>query len=693
MKRIAWIGFVVLSGLLSCSTGNGPCDGTNCGADVRPGDATGDGAMDAPADAANAFVSLEITPAMATLVSTDGSMPTQLFRATGVRGDGSRVGVAAVFTLDTPRIGAMASDGTFTANGVAAGHVLIRAEATVAAGAVLHASADLTVRVERRLAAAGTDLPAAMAHFAGANVADPAREAHLLYPLDGALMPNNVGAPDVQWERGAAGDVYRVRLEKTTASVAAFVTHTGTGFRYDWPVDRGAWRTLSESDRAEPITLTVDRWESSSSQVVRGTPLHVQLTRGAIYGAVYYWDLENGRMERIHADTQARENLFPSPPASSTGDRCVACHTISRDGRYLAASLWLAPGATQLTLGVFDLTTDLTGNPTPTVFPLGAARMEFGTFDPAATRVMAAGIDGLLRIYDAHTGVAMAATELPTRRTIYPEWSPDGSLVALVAPLDGTNAAIFTSSDLVTMPATTLDSFGALTTLHHGGDLTSSREGGAADSHPTWSPDSRVLAFMHGVHSQSDSNIHGNIAPAGLYVVPRAGGAPTRLDRAAGGADQTTSYWPTFSPFVTPEPGESHTYYWLGFFSFRDYGNAQAGTRGTHRRQLWVTAIDANAPPGTDPSSVPYWIPGQDTATENLAAYWAPLACRTTGSDCSTSSECCSENCGPEPGMPTHFVCLPPTGACRGAGQTCGAASECCTGLECFANVCVAPPG
>jgi hypothetical protein len=63
---------------------------------------------------------------------------------------------------------------------------------------------------------------------------------------------------------------------------------------------------------------------------------------------------------------------------------------------------------------------------------------------------------------------------------------------------------------------------------------------------------------------------------------------------------------------------------WLVFYSLRDYGNALAGTKGTQRRQMWVTAIDkSKLGMGVDPSMVPYWLPDQDSATENMSAFWA----------------------------------------------------------------------
>ena len=72
-------------------------------------------------------------------------------------------------------------------------------------------------------------------------------------------------------------------------------------------------------------------------------------------------------------------------------------------------------------------------------------------------------------------------------------------------------------------------------------------------------------------------------------------------------------------------------FYWVVYFSRRDYGNAVAGTRGSGRRQLWVSAVTTNPQPGADPSSVPYWLPGQDVRSDNVSGFWAPQPCRPRG--------------------------------------------------------------
>ncbi len=232
------------------------------------------------------------------------------------------------------------------------------------------------------------------------------------------------------------------------------------------------------------------------------------------------------------------------------------------------------------------------------------------------------------------------------------------------------------------------DAFTARATpLHRGSELMGAAEGGAADSHPTWSPNSRWIAFGHGTNSRSGN---GRLDyPGALYFVSREGGSAVRLDRANGGPTGTQSYWPTFAPFTTTDPGAGGaSHVWLAFHSRRDYGNGLVGTRGTRRRRLWVTAIDTTPAAGSDPSSVPYWLPGQRAAEENMAAYRAPQACRDNGETCRSSAECCSGTCN------ASGRCEPPPPAmCRTEGRTCSGSADCCAGLTCVGNVCGVTPG
>ena len=129
-------------------------------------------------------------------------------------------------------------------------------------------------------------------------------------------------------------------------------------------------------------------------------------------------------------------------------------------------------------------------------------------------------------------------------------------------------------------------------------------------------PDSRWIAFGRGTNSRARNDAVGETYPGSLWLVSRQGGPSIELANANGGVAEGDSYVPSFSPF------QEGGYFWLAFYSTRDYGNRLAGTQGTGRRQIWITAVKDAPSAGEDPSSVPYWLPDQDVATDNMGAYW-----------------------------------------------------------------------
>jgi hypothetical protein len=234
-----------------------------------------------------------------------------------------------------------------------------------------------------------------------------------------------------------------------------------------------------------------------------------------------------------------------------------------------------------------------------------------------------------------------------------------------------------TRGDLYVVPVTAPDVLGTPRLLHSASALADSVPAGVTDSYPTWTPDSKKVAFAHGSGSRSQSQ------QAALYLLDADGSNVVRLSNASGGPTSADSFQPRFSPF------RAGGYFWLTFLSRRDYGNDQVGTRGTGFQQIWVVAIRENAVPGADPSEVAFWLPGQSTHSRNIAAYWAPRACRQSGDGCAVGSECCSGDC--RAGTGGASVCSPPPPErCRLEGETCGASSDCCPGkaLVCLRNVC-----
>lgn len=551
------------------------------------GDGDGDGDLD--------IVALTVEPVDPTVTSTNGSRPELAFTLRAELADGTTTAIdTAAWTFDATRVGAVgASDGRFVASGAAAGVGTITARIGDD-----EATTTVTVRVDDEHVGDGVP-PDHADRFD--NPTPGAGAANVLYPLDGAVMPTSLSPVQIQWEGGAYGDLYRITIEAGLARVVAYRFHNGVNFTYDWPVDGASWRRLQASAAGEPVRLVLDRYSMADGAAYSSIDVQMTLVEANLDGAIYYWDLARGKMLRITGD--GREDFMPTPPASpENGSRCVACHTVSNDGRYLAAEMWGGnkPGA------IFDLTADLSGDPAPTVVAPDRYNALFSTFSPDSTQLLI-NIETRFELRNARTGDVIPSTGLPQTGAAHPAWSPDGTLIAYAANTNGSWAVDYTSSDLAVLPASGT-SFGAPQILRPAE--------GMANSWPTFSPDSQWIAFGRGTNSRARRDDIGEVYPGTLFMVNRAGGAAVELGRADSGARD--SYLPNFSPFN--EGG----YYWLAFYSTRDYGNAQVGTRGTGRRQLWVTAVSNTPQAGTDPSSVPFWLPFQDTTSDNMSAFWAP---------------------------------------------------------------------
>lgn len=627
--------------------------------------------------------SIRVEPERATL-RAEGSEVTQRLTVFATQADGTERPVSgALFVLGAGPIGRMDGD-TFRSPGTTGGEVVV--SVTLAAGGeVFRANATLTVEVSRTVLGAGVSADVVERFEAADLDPDPSIVPDVVYPLAGAVMPLNVAAPAVQWTpfAASAGELVRVRLTRPHASLSTYVAATEP-FDHAVSLARDAWRTIAESDAGEPILVEVDRLLVRGGVEVRSgsAPLTFRTARGSLFGKVYFWDLNQGRTETIDPIAGTREATVPSPAPDGSGGRCVACHTVSRDGRWLYGRR--QDGAAMQ----FDLTTTLSGDPAPTRYAPALTRLLAGTFDPTGDLFvgMADGWTGPMVIIDATTGAERSVAGLPSSATSFPAWSPSGASIAYSGnasvhpdshPVDGD---VFTIERTSESPLT----FGAPRMLHEGAALSGAPEGGTCDTHPVWSPDDERLVFQHGPRAFSFVPGSAVIPPGALYAIDPDGTDLVRLDNFAGGPSGTSAYYPTFAPYVTNE-GDDHRYYWVAFYSRRDYGNERAGARGL--RQLWVGAVDADARDG-DPSFVPYWLPGQDRTVHNIAAYWAPEPCRPTGVGCSTSSECCSDICDPD-----ADVCAPPPETmCRRDGETCGSTEDCCGEAECVGNVCIGPP-
>ncbi len=610
-------------------------------------------------------VGLTLTPTSARLVSVDGSRPEQVFALEALWDDGSTsTPTTAVWRLDPITLGTVsATTSRFVANGRVGGQVTLIVEY---AGAT--ARAPITVALEQTVLVAGTST-VVPALFSGNTVTDPMREADIAYPLDGAVMPQNVAPAVVQWRRSAVGDAFRITLSKPNVQVLAYyAVASDPSFRRSWEVELAGWRRIAQSEPSAWADIRVDRWQAATGEVILGTPVRVRFAEAALLGSIYYWDIARGRIVRIDDGTGNRVEFMPTPQQN-----CIGCHAVSTSGRYMAGRL----GGGDNVGTVYDLTRDLSTNPPPTVFTMTptTARWFFATWNPADDRLLisqyeqGAAANRRLALQDPFTGeyVTPVSGSLPTGPVTHPAWAPDDSAIAYVGDTNawgGTN----TTGNLYLLPILGRDAFGTPVRVLTA-TTPSGTPRGAAASYPSWSPDAEWIAFAHGTGSRSDSH------QSALYIMRRSGSDLVRLDRACAGASTTDNFQPRFSPFV------QDGYFWMSFLSRRDYGNELAGTAGRRRQQIWVSAVKINPAPGEDPSEVAFWLPGQNTASQNISAYWAPRACLDVADPCAVDAECCTGECSPS------GLCEPPT-ACREPGQACTDNVQCCGALLCVGGTC-----
>jgi hypothetical protein len=630
-----------------------------------------------------ALVSIAIDPPSAILTSINGSKPEQPFKVIGTFTDGAMKPVDnATFVLDTLPLGSVGqTTGIFASNGIVGGQGSVTA--TVSDGkSSLSVKGSISVKIEATLF--GPGVPAdANTHFAGTLLMDPTRAANLVYPLDGALMPQNVYPADMQWLNGSAGDIFRIVLQKPNAMATAYVIHSGAGFKNDWLVDSQTWRSFAQTDPDASMTISVDRWISATGETIAADkPITTRFARAALTGSVYYWDIDATRIKRIDDGAGVATAFMPTPPSSpASGENCVGCHSVSASGRYMAGRLGGGDN-----IGVlFDLTQDLTVPPVPTLYPLNGAspRWWFSSWSPDDTRIVVSANEigpRTMLIYDPFTGTNVTVQGTLPTNTTHPAWSPDGKSIAYVANPNSWGGT-YTSGSIGVLPVLGPDMFGPGQVILAGTALQNDAPGGQANCYPTWTPDSKRLAFAHGTGTRSDWP---DGRQSALYIMNADGTAVVRLSTATGGPASTEDFQPRFSPF------DSGGYYWLSYLSRRDYGNNQAGTLGSHRQQIWVTAIKKDSLPGEDPSAVSYWLPGQATTSKNISAFWAPRACRVDGDSCAVNSECCGGDCRQDGNG--NFVCTPPPPeACRQLNETCTTSADCCDGRECVNKVCVDP--
>ena len=603
--------------------------------------------------------SLSIEPKTAMLVVDQTTPKTQVFVAKAVLDDGTTQVVPAKFSVAEPEPGSIdPATGVYTTSNAAGGLVHV----TAAFGGKT-ATADLTVKLQPVITdpTLPIDTPSLFDPSQATPVLNDPLAPEIVYPSSGTMFPTNVYRTLFQW-RDKGLSLFHLRFEGPYVDVSIYTdgahptcvfANTGAGC---WESTLTAWQWLAGTAAGGTVKVTIEAADPSTPGVFYvGTSVDIHFSKQPVPGAIYYWSTtQAGVMRASVADAAPKSFMTPNEVG-----KCVACHTLSRNGKRLAADVG---GENLWVVDVNDTT------PPPVVFNSynnKSIANAWSTFNPDATRVVSAK-GGVMKLIDGDTGAPIGggtgAIPLGGKFGTQPDWAPDGHRLVFAYGASNKDRGVQGSS---------------IARLDHAADAFSNlviirQSSGSSDTYgyPMFDPTSQWIVYMHATGA-SDKN-----AAAKLFIAKaEAGAAEVELTLAntivADGVVPTgiANNMPTWAP--SSDPGEVR---WIAFASKRDYGLvlANGSKYGDELQQLWVAAIDPAKLGNGDPSYPAFRLPFQLLNENNHRPFWAEDALATCdGGPC--------DDAGPGDAGPVD------AGPCAQLGEDCSA-NACCAGLFCAPN-------
>ncbi len=485
----------------------------------------------------------------------------------------------------------------------------------------------------------------------------------IVYPSNQTRFPRNIWRTLFQW-KAQGFTQFRLKLDGPVSKVTVYTdgkhaqcTKVGSAC---WEADEKAWGYIAGANAGQTVTWTVDGLDASTTPptVRRSAPITIGFSKQDVEGAIFYWSTTSAGIRRANISAATPEDYMTGKPSTTYTNpndqvKCVACHVVSRDGKYMVAPVDAMSGG-----GLWITEVTRAAPPTPLIKNVPQTKGHgFATISPDDANVVAAW-GGKMWMLDRATGANKGDLPLGAVTGTHPDWSPDGSQVVFATGKDDSPAG----ASLMTIPWAG-GKWGTPAMLLQGSGMMRMPKPmmgvppppGGSNLFPMHAPDGKWIAFSRGKGGHGDMT-------AQLWVIGAKGGTPVELVNAnrvvsnAMGDGQTENNQPTWAP-----PGD---YHWVAFNSQREYGVVLP--KGT--QQIWVAAIDpAKLGTAQDPSFPAFRLQFQGLDEDNHRAFWT-LDVRDP-----------PKTTPVQPPTPDGGVaCYPANGPCDPASAT-----RCCDGQRC----------
>ena len=419
----------------------------------------------------------------------------------------------------------------------------------------------------------------------------------LVYPYDNVVVPRNLQGLGFKWNDGSqnSSTVYRIRFRSTITDISVYTTSD------EWISNTELWEMIAASNRDGLVEVYVEAgvWDGSTlSSVRKGVSNSLVVNRLDARGSVLYWAMNTRAIMRLPVGATEAEFFWRNP---GPGQNCIGCHALSEQADRLVVTHSGANGR----FSIVDIEDPET--PERVVDPNDFNTLTFKTVSPDGQYFF--GTNGnQASLYNVSNGVRIKDWTFD-HPVAHPDWSPDGNQILLVHVNGASRSDLeFNKGEIVQYD------FDIQTLELQNGVVMKEADETFNFYYPAYSPDGDWIAYNRANNTPpADQSLRMCYAApdAELWLMSRDGSIDIRLDNANGFEPMQNSY-----PRWGPLPDDDVL--WLAYSSRREYP-----LEGPSEPQIWLVGIDpAKAKQGEDPSSAPFWLPGQVVNSDNHLPVW-----------------------------------------------------------------------